>query len=119
MVGVDIAEIARIKKAVKSDAFVSRVFTASERAYCEGKPCRETSYAGIFCAKEAAAKALGCGFSGGVAPTDFEVVHDGNGAPALKVSGVAASLAENCEINISISHDGAYAVAMVEIIKSR
>lgn len=119
MVGVDIAEIARIKTATESAAFVARVFTAAEREYCESKACPAASYAGIFCAKEAAVKALGCGFSGGIVPTDLEVAHDENGAPRLKISGEAARLAIGCEINVSVSHDGAYAVAAVEIIRSR
>lgn len=119
MIGIDIAEISRIKKAVESEAFVKRVFTAAECEYCKGKPRPELSYAGIFCAKEAAVKALGCGFSGGIVPTDIEVEHDVCGAPRLSVGGAAARLVEGCDISLSISHDGAYAVAAVEIIKSR
>ena len=53
MIGVDIARIARVGKAVESKPFRDRVFTAEEQRYCDGKPNPSESYAGIFCAKEA------------------------------------------------------------------
>ena len=71
--------------------------------------------AGIFAAKEAFFKALGTGFRQGKW-TDVEVVHDSYGAPFLQLSGVHARLAVQRSAHVpalSISHDGAYAIAQV------
>ena len=119
MIGVDIASVERISKAIASDAFISRVFTAAERAYCDGMPQPAQSYAGIFCAKEAAVKALGVGFGSGIMPTDIEISHDGNGAPHLSFFGKAAELVGDMATSVSISHDGGLAIAVVEIIATR
>ena len=67
MIGVDIQKIARIKKSLESDAFAERVFTAAEREYCDSRALPEQSYAGMFCAKEAAVKAVKQGF-GAISP---------------------------------------------------
>ena len=60
-VGVDLIEIARIERALARDGFRERVFTESERAYCDGRPNPAQHYAARFAAKEAIGKALGCG----------------------------------------------------------
>lgn len=117
MIGTDIVKISRIAAAIESDAFLNRVFTKSERDYCDGKPDRAQSYAGIFCAKESAVKAVKCGFGAGVMPTDIEIGHDGTGAPTLTARGGAARFFDGCEASVSISHDGDYAVAVVMLVK--
>lgn len=118
MIGTDIVKISRIADAVNSDAFLNRVFTNSEREYCDAKPDRAQSYAGIFCAKEAAVKAVKCGFGGGVMPTDIEIGHDGYGAPTLTARGGAARFFDGRTASVSISHDGDYAVAVVMITET-
>lgn len=113
MIGIDTVHIPRIKKAVESDAFKERVFTETERAYCEGRARPDASYAGIFCAKEAAVKALKRGFGGGIMPSDIEIDHDSHGTPVFKACGKAALLLSDFNVDVSISHDGDYAVAVV------
>lgn len=113
MIGIDIASIPRIRKAIESEAFVERVFTLSERNYCDGRGDPAASYAGLFCAKEAAVKALKRGFGGGIMPTDIEIGHDDAGAPTLCPCGKAAVLLGEYDADVSISHDGDYAVATV------
>ena len=66
-VGVDLAEVERIRKALEDPRigrrFRDRVFTAREIQYCEKKQRgRYESYAGRFAAKEAVMKALGRGW---------------------------------------------------------
>lgn len=117
MIGIDIAEIARIAAALKKPAFVNGVFTAAEQAYCSGRPDPAQSHAGIFCAKEAAVKAVKSGFFGGVRPTDIEVTHADNGAPQLMFYGRAVELFAGYTVDVSISHDGLYAIAAVQLIK--
>lgn len=117
MIGIDIVRISRIKSAIENAAFVSRVFTEAEQRYCNGKPNKAQSYAGIFCVKEAAVKALGIGFGSGVMPADIEVVHDANGAPKLNYYGGAVELFSPYVGSVSISHDGDCAVAAVELLR--
>lgn len=116
MIGIDTVLISRIKKAIENAAFTNRVFTAAEQSYCNGKADSAQSYAGIFCAKEAAVKALGIGFGCGIMPTDVEIVHAENGAPMLNFYGKAAELFAPYSGSVSISHDGDYAVAVVWLL---
>ena len=59
--GIDIIEISRVKAAIErnGERFISRVFTANERAYCEARRPNVTHYAGRFAAKEAALRLRG------------------------------------------------------------
>jgi len=63
--GIDIVRIERIEKIIKKwgESFTNRVFTHSERQYCEKKKSGYQSYAGRFAAKEAFLKALGLGLN--------------------------------------------------------
>jgi len=56
--GTDIESVARFKPTEKKQGFFDRVFTKSEREYCESKVRPEEHYAVRFCAKEATIKAL-------------------------------------------------------------
>lgn len=116
MIGIDTIRISRIKKAIENAAFTNRVFTAAEQSYCNGKADSAQSYAGIFCVKEAAVKALGIGFGSGVMPSDIEVVHSKAGAPMLNFYGGAAEKFKPYTCSVSISHDGDNAVAVVELL---
>ncbi len=113
MIGIDTVHIPRIERAVKSAAFKERVFTENERNYCESRPHPAASFAGIFCAKEAAVKALKRGFGSGIMPCDIEIDHDKRGTPVFKACGKAAILLSSFSVDVSISHDGEYAVAVV------
>jgi holo-[acyl-carrier protein] synthase len=105
-VGVDIVEIDRVAKAVESPRFRERVFTAAEREYCDGCANAER-YAGRFAAKEAIAKALGCGLDW----RDVEILSSETGAPVPRLHGAAADRLAGRRIHLSISHCRAYAVA--------
>ena len=113
--GVDIVEIERMETVLqRSPRFVERVYTASERAYCESKHLSVAHFATHFAAKEAVLKALGCGFGQGVAFTDVEVAHDEKGRPVPVLHGKAARLAEEqgiLEFHLSLSRTHGTAVA--------
>lgn len=102
--GTDIIEIERIEDAIKRERFVSRVFTPSEREWLDGKSgTRAESAAGLFCAKEAIAKALGTGFGAELSFGDIEIGHTEKGAPVvIKPEG---------RFLLSISHCNSYATA--------
>lgn len=97
-IGSDIVLIPRIKKSIESSRFLEEVFTPCERSYCKSAE----SFAGIFAAKEAFFKALGTGINKRL--NSVEILHGENGKPYF--AGV-----ENCDV--SISHDGDYAFAVV------
>lgn len=118
-VGVDLCGIARIERAIEKAHFYERVFTPEERAYLDQKgKSRAQSAAAMFAAKEAVAKALGTGFSGGVMPWNISVVHDEKGAPGAELSGAAKERLEQmggADVRISLSHEGDSAIAFAVI----
>jgi holo-[acyl-carrier protein] synthase len=116
--GLDVAEIDRIEAAIKRHpaAFIERVFTPAEAAYCQRYANPYERYAGRFAAKEAAMKALGTGWSNGVRWRDIEVVRESSGRPTIKLAGVAAAIAERLgarNIALTITHSGNLAIAQV------
>lgn len=89
--GVDIVEIARMRKIIdRSPAFVEKVYSAAERAYCDSHAHPEVHYATRFAAKEAVLKALGTGFSEGIGWLDVEVRRTSKGRPYVVLTGRAA-----------------------------
>ncbi|NUQ37450.1 MAG: holo-ACP synthase [Caldilineales bacterium] len=112
--GVDLIEISRIGQtlAEHGERFQRRVFTAAEWRLCGGRPA---ALAGRWAAKEAAAKALGCGI-GDVAWLEIEILNDARGAPILRLHGAAARLAAELGLDqwtISLSHSRDLAIALV------
>ena len=113
MVGVDVADISRMADLLEEPAFLPRFFTAEECAYIQGKHNRAATAAGLYAAKEAFAKLLGCGVRG-FSLREAGVTHDAQGRPVYALSGRAADLARRAglgDIALSISHDGGAAVA--------
>ena len=113
-IGVDIVDIERIGKSIDrfGDRFLKRVFTEQELAYCNN---RLDSLAARWAAKEAVAKALGCGI-GEVAWHEIEVINDASRRPVLRLSGAAAERAKQLGIEefvVSLSHAKEYAIAFV------
>ena len=117
--GTDIADIARVADVYDStgDGFVDRILTETEKTKIPRNPKLIPAYlAKRFAVKEAAAKALGTGITGGVSFLDFTTIHNEVGAPTLVVTGKAAELAQQKNItswHVSISDEAAYAVATV------
>lgn len=112
--GVDLIDIARIHDAIErhGERFLARVFTEAERRECGG---RVASLAGRFAAKEAVAKALGCGI-GDVRWLDIEVRSDENKAPYLVLHEEGERLAEELGLktwSLSLSHTENQAIAFV------
>jgi len=116
--GVDIAEVPRIKAAIErhGEPFLRRIFTPSEVEYCERFKNKFERYAGRFAAKEATMKALGTGWNRGVRWVDLEVVREPSGRPTIALAGEAAKIAARLgvkRISLSITHSEAHALAEV------
>jgi holo-[acyl-carrier protein] synthase len=117
-IGTDIIEIERIERSVArfGDAFLQRVFTAGEIAYCQRKRNASESLAARFAAKEAGAKALGTGISRGVSWREFEVRRAPGQRPELHLSGRAAEIAARLGIrhlSLSLTHSRSVSMAVV------
>lgn len=116
--GVDIAEIDRLEKAIGRYglAFLERVFTPAEIEYCERHKSKFERYAARFAAKEASMKALGTGWRKGVRWRDIEIRNEPGGKPVLHLAGKAAEHASRLGANrflLSMTHTGNLAYAQV------
>lgn len=117
-IGIDMVRIGRFGAAMarRGDRFLNRLFTASERERFRGHPVAERHLAARFAAKEAAFKALGTGWGQGVAWREVEIVGGGRRPSAIVFSGRARQAAARLGITqaqVSLSHDGDYALAFV------
>ncbi|GAB4575887.1 MAG: holo-ACP synthase [Anaerolineae bacterium] len=113
-VGLDMISIARVESARErfGERFYTRFFTPEEVAICEGQIER---LAARIAAKEAAAKALGCGI-GDVRWVELEILRDDRQRPLLILHGRAAELAAELglsEWEVSLTHEGGQAGAVV------
>ena len=108
LIGTDIEQISRLQRVIaRTPGFVGRVFTETERAYCSQQARPAQHYAARFCAKEAVAKALGIP----VRWKEIGVVHDAQGAPKVRLSGVMAKKMGQRAVRLSLAHAGDYAIA--------
>jgi holo-[acyl-carrier-protein] synthase len=110
-VGVDVAAIPRIAEAQKrfGDRFLHKFLSDREIDYCGGSPER---WAGRWAAKEAIGKAMP---SGVPRPRmrDVEILPSDDGRPHVRVA--PATTLTGHEVDVSIAHDGHFAVAVAVI----
>ncbi|MEY3089837.1 MAG: hypothetical protein RL113_153 [Pseudomonadota bacterium] len=113
-IGTDIVAIDRIDKSLSQfgEKFTQRFLHPSEMQLAQ----KTTSIAGFWAAKEAIAKALGCGIGKELSFHDMEIYKDAKGAPYFKLSANAQKLHGIQSSSLSISHDGGFAIAVVAII---
>ncbi len=111
--GIDLIEIARLEgiRPEIRGRFLKRVFTVQE---LEDARDSNLHLAGRFAAKEAVAKALGCGI-GPVSWQEIEIRRGQAGEPELTLYGKARQMADELGLltwSVSISHTKEYALAM-------
>ncbi|MBJ7449052.1 MAG: holo-ACP synthase [Parachlamydiales bacterium] len=113
-IGTDIIEIDRMKRAIERHhkRFLERIFTEKERLYCNRYPDSMPHYAARFAAKEAVAKALGCGIGHSLKWQDIEIDHAASGKPIINFSKEVNAQFDYPNIQISLSHCKKFAVAM-------
>jgi holo-[acyl-carrier protein] synthase len=120
---MDIVDLAAFREqlAVPGSVFVEETFTPGERRASGGRagddPARHL--AARFAAKEAFIKAWS-GSRRGHAPKlttvdlrEIEVVHDAWGRPSLELHGTLAEVVGDVALQVSLTHDGGYAAAVV------
>ncbi|MBN1868233.1 holo-ACP synthase [Candidatus Sumerlaeota bacterium] len=121
--GIDIVSIERIAAMLERHGgrAAARLYTETERAYCESMAKPALHYAARFAAKEAFVKALGTGFSSGIRWRDIGIVHDAKGKPEIVVEGQAGQAMGALGADrsyVSLSHDPLHAAAVVVLEKS-
>ncbi len=116
-IGIDLVRVERLRSLLErhGERLLQRVLHPEEQAQLPSvRP--ESFLARRFAAKEALAKALGCGIGKGMALPDACVIHDASGRPGLALSGAAARTARQLgvvRIHLSISDEHDYAQAFV------
>jgi phosphopantetheine--protein transferase-like protein len=114
-IGIDAVPLGRIRKSLERHerAFMSKLLTPDEVAYCAG-PRKIERVAGRVAAKEAVMKVLGEGWPA-VSWTEVEVLPGGSGRPAVALTGKARQVMGSlglAAIDVSITHDGDLAIAV-------
>ena len=115
-VGVDIADVERIRKALErwGDRFVERTFSAREAEYCRKHRDAAIHFTARFAAKEAFVKCMGS--ARGIPWNEIELVNDCSGKPRIEVSETIRARLEALKVrrvHVSVSHTAQYAVAFV------
>ncbi len=115
-VGVDLIRVSRIQRMIElgGEAVLTTVWRPSEIEYCVNRYDR---LATRWAAKEATAKALGCGF-GRIDPAHIEIVSRAGAAPELRLRKSARRRAGELGVtstSVSLSHDGDLAIAYVSM----
>lgn len=114
-IGIDITAIERFRLMKDLDRFAKRVLSDREMHYWQSNGSRPETIAGFFAAKEAVGKALGQGNLLGF--KNICIDHHESGQPFILLYHQAKDLAHKLGygyFDVSISHDGAYAVAVAK-----
>ena len=113
-IGTDITVISRLENSVKKfgTKFLDRFLSQEEQKELSLKA---ESIAGYWAAKEAIAKALGCGICGDLGFHDIIIYKDEKKAPHFKLSDKAQIIHQIKGSSLSIGHDGGFAIAVVVI----
>jgi holo-[acyl-carrier protein] synthase len=116
-VGLDLVDVRVFQDEIdeKREEWLERVFTVSEREYCERQPDPYRHFAGTFAAKEATLKALGTGWTDQTDLRNVEVIRTGE-RPQLALHGSVMEIIRRQRIMnqfVSITHTRDHAAAVV------
>jgi holo-[acyl-carrier protein] synthase len=119
-IGLDVVAVERLRRALthprRGLRFKERVFTETERLYCEGRQRAAESYAARFAAKEAVVKALAGTAIVSMAWQEIEVTNSPDGRPGVLLRGRMAERARRmgvASIHLTLTHDAGIAAAQV------
>lgn len=123
-IGTDIVQINRMRDGLErfGERFARRILTEAEFSEFQSHRQPERFLAKRFAAKEAAVKALGLGFRGGLAANLIGVSHDAYGKPELFYLGPALEQVQAMGITeslISLSDERDYALALVIVLRAK
>ncbi len=120
-IGIDLVHLPRLRAVIDrwQDRFLTRVFTASEIAYCRARRDPVPHFGARFAAKEAGMKALGTGLRLGVRWRELEVRRERGQAPVLVLSGRSREIGlarGGQRMLLALTHDGDYAMAQAMLL---
>ena len=122
-IGVDIIDNNRIKKSIKNQNFIKRVYTAKEINTSKNVKNRVNFYAKRFAAKEAFVKALGTGFRKNLNYKDIEILNDNLGKPYYNMNDKIKKIlkkisnSKSLDLFLSLSDEKSYSIAFATIQK--
>lgn len=113
MIGIDLIKIDRMKRLIErfGDRGLKKFLSEPEIALVKSPK----TAAGFWAAKEACAKALGCGIGAECAFHDITLTKTSKGAPKLSLSVKVQEYFNISGSSVSITHDGEYAIAVVAL----
>ena len=120
--GIDLVKVDRIKRQIDRSsgrAFLNRVFSVAEQAYCGTKRMKYEHYAARFAAKEAVLKALKVRPQKNRQLSGIEVGREASGKPFIVLSPETRKqlrISVQAQIELSIAHEREYAIATVVIV---
>ena len=121
--GVDIVDNLRIKKSIKSNNFIKRIYSNDEIKASKKVKNKTNFFAKRFAAKEAFVKSLGTGFRKGINFRDISVKNNNLGKPKLCLNKKIKSFLSNklkykkYKIHLSLSDENKHSIAFVIINK--
>lgn len=122
-IGTDIIEVDRVRGVLErqGERFLNRVFTAEERAYCEGKAHPHKHYAARFAAKEAVAKCFSTGIGAELGWKSVSVFHGERHQPLVRLDAQGEALLKAVgatDVHLSLSHTETMALAVAALVRA-
>ena len=121
--GVDIVDNLRIKKSIKNNNFIKRIYSKDEIKESKNVKNKINFFAKRFAAKEAFVKSLGTGFRNGINFKDISVKNNNLGKPELYLNKKIKSFLsqklkyKKYKIHLSLSDENSHSIAFVIINK--
>ncbi|MDD5716758.1 MAG: holo-ACP synthase [Sulfuricurvum sp.] len=111
MIGIDLIKIDRMERLMErfGDRGLRKFLSDDEIVYIQ----TPRNAAGFWAAKEACAKALGCGIGSECGFHDIILSKNLKGAPQITLSPMVRERFRIADMSVSITHDGDYAIAVV------
>jgi holo-[acyl-carrier protein] synthase len=117
---VDVARVAGVRER-QGERFLSRVFTAEERAYCDGMKYPDKHYAARFAAKEAVSKAFTTGIGAELGWKSISVYHGSRNEPLVRLDEKGEALLKQVggtHVLLTLSHTDTAAMAVAAVVKA-
>ena len=122
-IGVDIVDNSRIKKSIKNNLFLKRIFTSSEILLAKKIKNKTSYYSKRFAAKEAFSKSIGIGFRENFNFKDISIINDKLGKPSFIITNKIKKIVKKrfkistFDFFLSISDEKKYSIAYVILQK--
>lgn len=117
MIGIDLIKTDRLKRTIErfGDRVINRVLSHYDVHLYKSNQ----NFAGLWAAKEACAKALGCGIGSECGFHDIILSKTPKGAPQISLSPRVREYFGITDTSVSITHDGEFTIAVVALEQSK